>query len=155
MSRRINLLKTADEGYKAMFAIEGFVNAGKVPQTTLELIKMRVSQINGCGYCIDMHSRDAKQAGETDQRLFAVGAWRDTPFYTEAERAALDLAEAMTRIADNPAGVPDDVWDQAADLYDEEELATLIFAIAAINSWNRLNVTARNEPALRKAQLTA
>lgn len=155
MSRRINLLKTANGGYQAMLAVEEFVNGGKIPQTTLELVRMRVSQINGCGFCIDMHSRDAKEAGETDQRLFAVGAWRDTPFYTEAERAALNLAEAMTRIADNPAGVPDEVWDQAADLYDEEELATLMFAIAAINSWNRLNVTARHEPAVRTVEPAA
>src|ERR1041384_7106296 len=117
MSRRINLLKTANEGYQAMMGIEGFVNRGKVPQATLELVKMRVSQINGCGVCIDMHSPDAKEAGVTEKRLYAVGAWRDTPFYTEAERAALNLAESMTRIADNPAGVPDEVWDQAADLY--------------------------------------
>jgi alkylhydroperoxidase family enzyme len=94
-----------------------------------------------------MHAREARESGVSDQRLFGVAAWRDTPFFSEEERAALALAEAATRLADNPAGVPDAIWDEAADHYDEDQLAGLIMAIAAINAWNRINVILRNEPA--------
>jgi AhpD family alkylhydroperoxidase len=146
---RMNLVRAARGGYEAMLGLEGFVNAGKVPQSTLELLRLRVSQINGCGYCVDMHSRDARKVGEGEQRLFAVAAWRDTPFFTDEERAALALAEAVTRIADQSDPVPDEVWDQAADVYDEESLGVLLMAIAAINAWNRLNVTTRNSPVAR------
>lgn len=141
--RMSNLPAIAAGGFKAMLNLEGFVAKSAVPASTLELVRIRVSQINGCGFCVDMHARDAKKAGETDERLWAVAAWREAPYFTDEERAALALAEAATRIADNPAGVPDDVWDEAADAYDEESLAALLFAIAAINAWNRLNVTTR------------
>jgi AhpD family alkylhydroperoxidase len=127
-----------------MLEVEKFLHESGVPDSTLHLIKLRASQINGCGYCVDMHALDAKNAGETDERLWSVAAWREAPFYTDEERAALALAEAATRIADNPDGVPDDVWDAAADHYDEKTLAALIVAIAQINAWNRLNVTLRN-----------
>jgi AhpD family alkylhydroperoxidase len=141
-ARITNLPKLAAGGFKAMFQLEAFLAQSSVPHATLELVKLRASQINGCGYCVDMHSHDAKKAGETDERLFGVAAWRESPYFTDEERAALALTEAATRIADS-AGVPDDVLDAAADHYDEESLAGLILAIAAINAWNRINVTAR------------
>ena len=116
---------------------------GGVPARTLELVHLRASQINGCSVCVDMHSRDAKKAGETDERLFAVAAWREAPYFTDAERAALALTEAVTRLSDRADPVPDEIWDEAARHYDEPALAALILAIATINVWNRLNVTTR------------
>src|SRR6202050_2027475 len=111
-----------------------------LPQTTLELVNLRASQINGCAVCLDMHSRGARNAGETDERLFTLAAWRDAPYFTDAERAALALAEAGTRLADLGDPVPDAVFDDAAKHYDEAALAALVVCIAAINTWNRLNV---------------
>ncbi|WP_129838316.1 carboxymuconolactone decarboxylase family protein [Streptomyces sp. RFCAC02] len=143
---RLSIRKPAADGLKAMYALESSIGAGPVPRTTLDLIRLRVSQINGCAFCVDMHAREAAEAGVSDQRLHALAAWRDAPFYSEAERAALALAEAATRIPDNPAGVPDDVWEAAAAHYDEESLAVLVMAIAAINAWNRINVTVQNAP---------
>ncbi len=112
-------------------------------QNTAELVHLRAAQINGCGYCVDMHSRDLKKAGETDERLFAVAAWREAPYFTETERAALALAEAATRLSDRPDPVPDEVWEEAARHYDEPTLAALIIEIAMINFWNRITVTVR------------
>jgi AhpD family alkylhydroperoxidase len=111
-----------------------------LPQTTMELVNLRASQINGCAVCLDMHTRGAKKAGETDERLFTVSAWRDAPYFTDAERAALALTEVGTRLADQSEPVPDAVFDEAAKHYDEPALAALIVCIAAINTWNRLNV---------------
>jgi len=108
-----------------------------------ELVRIRVSQINGCAFCVDMHCHDAQKAGETDERLFAIATGREAPFFTAEERAALELAEAATRIADRPDAVPDDVWDAAADHFDESQLGTLVMTIAAINAWNRINVINR------------
>jgi AhpD family alkylhydroperoxidase len=113
-----------------------------VAQTTLELVSLRASQINGCAVCLDMHTRGAKKGGETDERLFTLAAWRDAPYFTDAERAALALAEAGTRLADQADAVPDAVFDAAAQYYDEQALAALVLCIAAINTWNRLNVIA-------------
>jgi AhpD family alkylhydroperoxidase len=110
-----------------------------LPQTTMELVNLRASQINGCAVCLDMHTRGAKKAGETDERLFTVSAWRDAPYFTDAERAALALTEVGTRLADQSEPVPDAVFDEAAKHYDEPALAALIVCIA-INPWNRLNV---------------
>jgi len=115
------------------------VQAG-LPHTTLELVNLRASQINGCAVCLDMHSRGARKAGETDERLFTLAAWRDAPYLTDAERAALALAEAGTRLADQGDPVPDAVFDEASKHYDESALAALVVCIAAINTWNRLNV---------------
>jgi len=109
----------------------------------LELMHLRASQINGCGVCAVQHPKIARRLGETDDRIFAVAAWRDAPFFTEAERAALALTEALTRIADTADPVPDGVWDEAARHYDERELAALVLSIAQINVWNRLNVATR------------
>ena len=114
-----------------------------VPATTRYLLELRASQINGCSICIDMHSRELKAAGEPDERINTVAAWRETPYFTDAERAALALTEAVTRLADRPDPVPDEVWDEAARHYDEGQLAGLVLAIAAINTWNRINATTR------------
>jgi AhpD family alkylhydroperoxidase len=130
----------------ALQALQGIGNAAKqadIPETTLYLVELRASQINGCGVCVDMHSRELKHAGESDDRINTVAVWRDVSYFTEAERAALALTEAATRLADRPDPVPDDVWDNAARHYEDAQLAALVLAIAAINAWNRLNVTTR------------
>jgi AhpD family alkylhydroperoxidase len=114
-----------------------------VPATTRYLVQLRASQINGCAVCVDMHTRELKEAGEPDERINTVAVWRETPYFTEAERAALALTEAATRIADRPDPVPDEVWDEAARHYDESQLAALVIAIAAINAWNRINASTR------------
>jgi AhpD family alkylhydroperoxidase len=113
---------------------------GGVPARTLALIHLRASQINGCAVCIDGGFRQAKKAGESDERLFAVAAWRDAPYFSDAERAALALTESVTRLADRPDPVPDDIWAAAARHFDERALAGLVLAIACVNTWNRLNV---------------
>jgi AhpD family alkylhydroperoxidase len=115
-------------------------NQAGLPQTTVDLVSLRASQINGCAVCLDMHTRGAKKAGETDERLFTLAAWRDAPYFTAAERAALALTEAGTRLADQAAPVSDAVFEEAAKHYDEPALAALVVHIAAINTWNRLNV---------------
>ncbi len=117
-------------------------NAG-VPRRTSLFVHLRASQINGCSFCVDMHSRELKKDGEGDERIFAVGAWRDAPWFTDAERAALALTEAVTRLSDRPDPVPDGIWDEAARHYDEPALAALLIEIAVINTWNRLNVSTR------------
>jgi AhpD family alkylhydroperoxidase len=116
--------------------------ASGVPASTLYLVEMRASQINGCSVCLDMHTREMKLAGESDERVLMVSAWRESPYYTDAERAALALTETVTRLADS-AGVPDEVWDEAARHYDEKQLAGLVVAIASINTWNRINASTR------------
>lgn len=130
----------------AMQAIQALLKAtrkGGVPPATLELVHLRASQINGCSGCVDAGARSAKQAGETDERLFAVAAWRETPYFTDAERAALALAEAVTRLSDRADPVPDAIWDEATRHYDESALAALILTIATTNLFNRLNATTR------------
>lgn len=114
-----------------------------LPEKLLELVHLRASQINGCSACVDMHPRLAKKAGETDERLFSVAAWREAPYFSDAERAALALTEALTRLSDRSDPVPDAVWNEADKQFDEMELASLILAIANINVWNRLNVAVR------------
>lgn len=114
-----------------------------LPKRTIDLVHLRASQINGCSVCVDMHSRDLRKSGETDERLFAVAAWRDAPYFTDAERAALSLTEALTRISDRPDPVPDAIWNEAAQHYDEQALAALTLCIALINVWNRLNVATK------------
>src|SRR6476646_4909612 len=114
-----------------------------VPETTLYLIELRASQINCCSVCADMHSRELKAAGEPDERINTVAAWRETPYFTDAERAALALTEAVTRLADRPDPVPDEVWDEAGRHYDEAQLAALVISIASINTWNRINAATR------------
>ena len=124
----------------ALQAVGAAVGRGGVSARTIELVNIRASQINGCGVCLDGHHRTAKKEGETDERLFALAGWRDAPYFTDAERAALALAEAMTRLSDRADPVPDEIWDEAARHYDQTQLAALILDIANINLWNRLNV---------------
>jgi AhpD family alkylhydroperoxidase len=114
-----------------------------LPETTLALVDARASQINGCSVCLDMHTRELKAAGEPDKRIFLLGAWREAPYFSEAERAALALTEAVTRLADRADPVPDEVWDEAARHYDEPELAALVLKIAVINAFNRVNAATR------------
>jgi AhpD family alkylhydroperoxidase len=131
------------EAMQALQALGASAEKGGVPARTIGLAQLRASQINGCSVCVDMHPRLLKKAGETDERLFAVAAWRDTPYFTDAERAALALTEAVTRLSDRPDPVPDEIWEEAARHYDERALAALLIAIAAINVWNRLNAATR------------
>jgi AhpD family alkylhydroperoxidase len=127
----------------ALFALGKAAKKGGVSSQTLDLVYLRASQINGCSFCVDMHARDLKKLGETDERLFAVAAWRESPYFTDAERAALALTEAATRLNDQADPVPDEVWNEAARHYDEPALAALVINIALINFWNRLNVTTK------------
>lgn len=131
------------DAMQALLALAAVAKKGGVPSRTLDLVYLRASQINGCSVCVDLHARDLKKAGETDERVFGVAAWRDNPCFTDAERAALALAEAATRICDRADPVPDEIWEEAVKHYDEKALAALIIAIANINVWNRLNVTVR------------
>jgi AhpD family alkylhydroperoxidase len=127
------------EGYRAMIELSGVVGSSGLEPALLELVKMRASQINECAYCLDMHSKDARAAGETEQRLYALSAWRETPFFTDRERSALALTEAVTLIADTH--VPFSVVERASAMFSADELGKLIFAIVEINAWNRLAVT--------------
>lgn len=127
----------------ALQALNAAVRSSDVPVTTLYLVELRASQINGCSVCVDMHSHELKLAGEPDHRIHAVAAWRETPYFSDAERAALALTEAATRLADRPDPVPDDVWDEAAAHYDEAQLAALVIAIGSINAFNRINAATR------------
>ena len=142
-ARMRNIAAVLPDALQALLALGKSAEKGGVPAATLGLIELRVSQINGCSVCADMHSRQLKRAGETDERLFSLAAWRDAPYFTEAERAALALAESATRLSDRPDGVPDAVWNEAARHYDEPALAGLIVGIATINAWNRVNAVTR------------
>jgi AhpD family alkylhydroperoxidase len=133
------------EATKAIQTLHGIAHEGNVPSRTLELLHLRASQINGCGFCVDSGARQAKKAGESDERIFAVAAWKDTPYFSEAERAALALAEAVTRLSDGPDPVPDDVWKEASRHYDDAGLATLLLMIAVTNVFNRFNVPTRQQ----------
>jgi len=138
-----NLAMLIPGAMQTLQALGKLPEQGNVPQKTLGLVHLRASQINGCSVCVDLHSRFMKPADETNERLMTVAAWRETPYFTDAERAALALTECVTRLSDRPDPVPDDVWDEAARHYDEKALAALLLAIAAVNVWNRLNVSTR------------
>jgi AhpD family alkylhydroperoxidase len=127
------------EGYRAIFGLSRAVGGSGLEHKLLELVKMRASQINGCAYCLDMHSKDALAAGETEQRLFTLSAWRETPFFTERERAALALTEAVTLVAETHA--PQEGIAEASAVFSPDELSKLVYAIIEINSWNRLAIT--------------
>lgn len=142
-ARMKNPAMVVPDAMQALLALGKAVVKGGVPRRTLELVNLRASQINGCSVCVDMHSRDLKKGGETDERLFTVAAWREAPYFTDAERAALALAEAITRLSDRADPVPDEIWDEAARHYDEQALAALIIGIGAVNLWNRLNAATR------------
>lgn len=131
------------DALQALQALDRATHRAGLPATTRQLVHLRASQINACSVCVAMHAEELKQAGESDRRIFAVAAWRDTPWFTPAERAALALAEAVTRLADASDPVPDAVWEEARRHYAEEDLAALVLAIATINVWNRLNASVR------------
>jgi AhpD family alkylhydroperoxidase len=131
------------DAMKALYALNKATEVDGVPSKTHKLVHLRASQINGCGPCVAMHSEELKQAGDTDQRIFSVAAWRETPYFTDAERAALALTEEVTRLSDRSDAVPDHIWNEAARHYDETGLAALLVSIAQINVWNRLNAAVR------------
>jgi len=145
MTQRLNYAKASPEGFKAMRQLQAHVDGCGLEHPLLELVKMRASQINGCAYCLDMHSKDARAAGETEQRLYLLDAWRESPFYSERERAALAWTEALTRIS-KTKDVPDALYDEVRKQFSDKELVDLSLAIIAINGWNRLAIPFRSEP---------
>jgi AhpD family alkylhydroperoxidase len=142
-ARMKNPLMVLPEAMKATIALAMTAENGSVPKSTLNLVVLRASQINGCGVCVDMHAKDMRKEGEPDERIFGVAGWRDTPYYSDAERAALELTEYVTRIADKSDPVPDPIWAKAEEHYDEKGLSSLLVAIGAINVFNRINATTR------------
>jgi AhpD family alkylhydroperoxidase len=140
LNERLDVSASAPSGYRAVLGLERYVRS-RVDQTILLLVKIRASVVNECAFCVDLHAQEAISAGESSRRVFAVTAWRDAPFFTRRERAALALTDAATRLAEG--GVADAVWDEAASVFSEEELADLLLAIAAINTWNRIAVPTR------------
>jgi AhpD family alkylhydroperoxidase len=141
--RMTNAAAVLPEAMRPLMALGAAIKGAGLPVTTIDLINMRASQINGCSVCLHMHSRDLRKAGESDERLDTLAGWRDAPWFTDAERAALELTEALTRVADRPDAVSDEIYAAAAEHYDERELATLIFSIGLINLFNRLNLATR------------
>src|SRR6187402_327235 len=144
MNARIDLMHVTPGVIQAMLGLERQVRQSGLDHGLLDLVRMRASQINGCAYCLDMHSKDARAAGETEQRLYGLDAWRETPYYSERERAALEWTEALTLISETR--VPDEVYESVREQFSEDELAHLSLAIVAINGWNRLNIAARTVP---------
>ncbi len=140
MENRISIQKVEPAAYQAMFGLEKYLSASKVDPILLELIKMRASQINGCAFCLNMHSADARKIGETEQRLYLLNAWRETTLFTKEEEAVLALTEEVTRISNH---VSDETYNKAASFFDEHELAQIIMAIVAINAWNRIAITSK------------
>jgi AhpD family alkylhydroperoxidase len=144
MKTRIHIDKVEPAGYSAILGLEKFIESTSLTRTHKELIKIRASQINGCAFCINMHTKDARKAGETEQRIYALNAWRDTPFFTEEERAILALTEEVTLISNH---VSDETYEAAAKILDEKYLAQVILAIITINAWNRIGISTNLIPA--------
>jgi AhpD family alkylhydroperoxidase len=145
MQQRLDVMKVAPGAYRAMSGLESYVRkSSRLEPSLLELVRMRTSQINGCAFCLDMHSKDARAEGETEQRLYCLDAWRETPFYSDRERAALAWTEAITMVSEDH--VPDEVYDEVRERFSEEELVNLTLAIVAINGWNRLCIGFRVVP---------
>lgn len=144
MEPRIDARKHASEAQKALFALEQYLAGCGLEHGLMHLLKMRASQINGCAYCLDMHSKDARALGETEQRLYELNAWRETPFYTERERAALAWIESITLVSETH--VPDDVYEEVRKQFNEKEIVDLTLVAAAINAWNRLAISLRTVP---------
>ncbi len=144
MQPRLNSAEVAPEGYRAMINLDRYVRSSGLEHSLIELIKIRASQINGCAYCIDMHTKDARAAGETEQRIYALSAWRETPFFTERERAALAWAEALTLISEND--VPDELYNSVRQHFSEKEIVDLTLAVVMINGWNRIAIPFRSVP---------
>jgi AhpD family alkylhydroperoxidase len=138
MKHKINYSKVLPEGMRVMNALDHYSQNCGLEPALLDLIKLRASQINGCAYCVDMHSKDARSGGETEQRLYSLSVWRETPFYTDRERAALAFTEAVTLIAERR--IPDEVYEQARQQFSDEELVKLMLAIVTINAWNRFTI---------------
>jgi AhpD family alkylhydroperoxidase len=138
MERKLNYGKVLPKGMKAMYDLDSYSQNCGLEPALLDLVKLRASQINGCAYCVDMHSKDARTGGETEQRLYSLSIWRETPYYTDRERAALAFTEAVTLIADKR--VPDEVYQQALEQFSEEELVKLMLGIVTINAWNRFTI---------------
>lgn len=146
MKQRINLNKPESGGYQNMLSMEKYLNNSKISKTHKELIKIRASQINGCAFCLDMHTTDARKNGETEQRIYTLSAWRDTDLFTPEEQAILALTEEVTLINQH---VSDATYQRAAELFDEEYLGLIIFAIITINAWNRIAITTKLKPAAK------
>lgn len=144
MEARLDYAKAAPEGFKAMLGLEQYARHSGLEPSLLELVKMRASQINGCAFCLDMHSKDARAAGETEQRLYALNAWRETPFFSERERAALAWTETVTCVSETH--VPDETYESVRQHFSEKELVDLTLATIAINGWNRLAISFRTVP---------
>lgn len=144
MEQRINYMKTNREVVKLMMGLEEYKKTTEIDSALIELIKIRASQINGCAYCLDMHTKDARAMGETEQRIYCLSAWRETPFYSDSERAALELTEAVTAISAN--GVPDELYERVRLHFDEKQYIDLVTIIITINGWNRLAISAQNIP---------
>lgn len=141
MEARMELGQVEPAAYEAMLGMEKYIRSSGLDKHLSELIKIRASQINGCAFCIDMHTKDARKMGETEQRIYALNAWRETPFFTPQERAVLALTEEVTLVASNH--VPDNVYEEAARYFDKNQLAQIIMAIVIINSWNRIAISTR------------
>lgn len=148
MEQRFNYFKVAPDAYKAMSGLEAYLHGCGLEEGLLHLVKLRASQINGCAFCLDMHSKDLRAAGETEQRLYTLDAWRECPWYTDRERAALAWTEALTLVTQGH--VPDAVYEEARKQFDEKELTDLSLAITTINAWNRLSIAARTTPGTYK-----
>lgn len=146
MEPRINYLRVARGVYEAMLGLEKYLHDCGLEESLIDLVKLRASQINGCAYCIDMHWKDLRSAGEPEQRLYGLAAWEESPYYSDRERAALAWTEAVTNIREGHA--PDEVYEQGKKQFTEKELADLTLAIAAINAWNRLAIAARSVPGI-------
>jgi AhpD family alkylhydroperoxidase len=144
MTQRIDYARVAAEAMKAQLGMESYVRRSSLDRPLVELVKLRASYLNGCAYCVDMHTKDARAAGETEQRLYAIPVWRETPFFTPRERAALAWTEAVTDVG--RTGVPDDAFDEARQHFSEAELVDLTMAIVTINGWNRLAIAFRTPP---------
>ncbi len=145
MDKRINIEEIEPNGYKAMFALENFLATSKLTKTHKELIKIRASQINGCAFCINMHTKDARKNGETEQRIYLLNAWRETQLFTEEERAVLAMTEEVTLIANG--GLSDETYRKAKDIFDDQYIAQIIMMIVTINAWNRIAVSTLRQPA--------
>jgi AhpD family alkylhydroperoxidase len=144
MEPRIDYQKADPKAMKGMMEMEKYLRNSELDETIYELVKMRASQINGCAFCLDMHSKDARAAGETEQRLYGLDAWREAPYYSDKERAALEWTEAVTLISENH--VPDELYNSVREYFDEQELVALTMAVVAINGWNRLAIPFRTVP---------
>ena len=143
MGTRFNMQQVQPEAYKAMIGLEKYLNSTQLTDTHKDLIKMRASQVNGCAYCINLHTKDARQHGETEQRIYLLNAWKETTLYTEEERAILALTEEITLISRQAS---DEVYQKAAGLFSETYLAQIIMAIVAINAWNRIGISTHMQP---------